>query len=115
MPLTTPQLFSIGKAETVVNTAVTTGVALAQQFVLPTGSGQYGSLITIHAVLTAITVLTADLEASLDGGVTFDTVLTMDFFVLPVQVVQVGGGPAIYRINVKSITGTSVVFKASIA
>jgi len=114
MPLTTPQVISIGRAEKVVDAATATGVAKAQQFVLPTGSGQYGSHLTIQSVLNSITVLTADLEASLDGGTTFNTVINLDFFALSVQGVTVSGGPAIYRLNIKTITGTSVDFYVTV-
>ena len=114
MLLTLPQLISIGKAQKVVDTATGTGVALAQRFVLPSGSGQWGSSLTIHAALTSITVLTADLEASLDGGVTFDPIVTLDFFDLPVHLVSAGGGSIIYRLNIKTLTGTSVDFWVSI-
>ena len=110
---TLTQLLVLGRARKVVDTATATGTDQSERFVLPTGSGQYGSLLILHAILNSVTVLVVDLEESLDEGVTFDPILTLDFFNLKVQDVEVSGGTGIYRLNIQEISGTSVDFWVS--
>ncbi|MCB7129956.1 MAG: hypothetical protein J3T61_10520, partial [Candidatus Brocadiales bacterium] len=54
---TLTQLLVLGRARKVVDTATATGTDQSERFVLSTGSGQYGSLLILHAILNAVTVL----------------------------------------------------------
>jgi hypothetical protein len=101
-----------GETFVAVNAATTTGLANANRFVLP----QDGSLdmtdVTIQGIGT-YTVCTIGIEVSLDGGTTFGELATADLFANRVVRNDLGRS-GIYRINVKTFTGTSVTVKVGI-
>jgi hypothetical protein len=103
---------------TVVNGAVGVGLAASFQFtVQPRYDGGDRDVI-FQAIKTAITVLTADLLVSSDGGVTFAPLVAgIDFVTAsgaqkPATTLMAG---LIYQLNIKTFTGTSVVINAAVS
>ncbi len=104
--LTVPQTLNHGIPLRVVTAASATGVALAQSFVLPVDGGTYSNFLMAQAVRTNTTdlsALTATLQSSLDGGVTFNDVAAASNFVTVNPKFEIVAGP-IYRISIASIT-----------
>jgi len=89
-----------------VEGAVATGLDGTNRFILPQDHSLTMADITFQAVGT-FTVLTADLEVSLDGGVTFAVISTgIDFAAQPASRNDLGR-TGIYRFNITAFTGTS--------
>lgn len=104
-----------GDVVTVVNGATGVGTANSFNFVVqPRGDGGDRD-VTFQAIKNNISALTADLQASSDGGVTFDIlVAAIDFQTSsgvqrPSTTLMAG---LVYRLNIKTFTGTSVVINA---
>lgn len=106
-----------GMPVTVVNGAAATSAnqippfAQSQQFgvqVRPDGGDRS---VIFESVPTAITILTSDLEASSDGAATFQAVTTFDFVAAKVQTYLLLPG-LVYRLNIKTLTGTSILINA---
>jgi len=98
----------------ITGTVTATGTANSFQFgALAKPAGGDFSL-DIQAIKTAITVLTVDIEISLDGGTTFNVWQAgLDFAANGNQKATQPVYPgALYRLNVKTLTGTSVFFIA---
>lgn len=94
-----------------VDGATATGVAKSQYFTLPSPGGLHPGSLLLQAVKTAITVLTINLEISLDGGTTFDKLgSTWDAYAGGAIFSTVVAG-ALYRLNVQTITGTSATVR----
>ena len=91
----------------VVSATGATGTSLSQQFVLPVDGGTYSNFLGIMATRSNagdLTALSAQLEASYDGGTTFSLVSPIGNFVTaPVAKFEVVAGP-IYRINATTLT-----------
>lgn len=89
-----------------VEGAVGVGLDATRRFILPQGHDLAMADITFQAVGT-FTVLTADLEVSLDGGQTFAVISTgIDFAAQPASRNDLGR-TGIYRFNITAFTGTS--------
>jgi len=89
-----------------VEGAVAVGLDATRRFILPQDNSLNMADITFQAVGT-FTVLTADLEVSLDGGVTFGVISTgIDFAAQPASRNDLGR-TGIYRFNITAFTGTS--------
>lgn len=89
-----------------VDTATGTGLDFTNRFLLPQGHDLAMADITFQAVGT-FTALTADLEVSLDGGVTFAVISSgIDFAAQPASRNDLGR-TGIYRFNITAFTGTS--------
>jgi len=98
-----------------IDGAVATGLDATRRFILPQDNSLNMADITFQATGT-FTVLTADLEVSLDGGVTFvslDGGVTfsiisggIDFAAQPASRNDLGR-TGIYRFNITAFTGTS--------
>lgn len=101
-----------GESFLAVDAATTTGLAKAFRFILPQDDSQNMTNITIQATGT-FSVATIGVEVSLDGGVTFGEVATAVMQTTPVVRNDVGR-TGIYRIRVKTFTGTSVTLRVAI-
>ncbi len=89
-----------------VEGAVGVGLDATRRFILPQDNSVNMADITFQAVGT-FTVLTADLEVSLDGGVTFSVISPgIDFIATPASRNDLGR-TGIYRFNITAFTGTS--------
>jgi hypothetical protein len=105
---------------TVVNGATATSAlqtppfSASQLFTLQPQAGGGDRTIVFQAIKNTISVLTADLEESSDGGVTFGVLqAALDFAATAVQKVQALVPGPIYRLNIKTLTGTSVTINAA--
>ena len=89
-----------------VEGSVAVGLDATRRFILPQDNSLNMADITFQAVGT-FTVLTADLEVSLDGGVTFSIISPgIDFIAQPASRNDLGR-TGIYRFNITAFTGTS--------
>jgi len=89
-----------------VEGAVGVGLDGTNRFILPQDHSLDMADITFQAVGT-FTVLTADLEVSLDGGQNFSVISTgIDFAAQPASRNDLGR-TGIYRFNITAFTGTS--------
>lgn len=89
-----------------VEGAVGVGLDATRRFILPQDHSLNMADITFQAVGT-FTVLTADLEVSLDGGVTFSVISPgIDFIALPASRNDLGR-TGIYRFNITAFTGAT--------
>jgi hypothetical protein len=107
-----------GVSTTAVNAATGTGTAASQPFTVQPRVDGSARTVSFQAIPTGtFTALTANLEASSDGGTTWNTYTggaTLNFQTTPWE--QVAGLVAgiVYRLNIASFTGgTSVVINAS--
>ena len=109
MPVTS---LPIGLILIVVNAATATGLANSTQFTLQARPDGSDRTLSLQATGT-YTVCTADLEQSLDGGVTFNVLKAgMDLFAAKLQQqLNIGPGPVL-QVNIKTFTGTSVTVRA---
>lgn len=90
-----------------VEAATAIGLGFTNRFILPQDGSMDMSDITFQAV-GAFTVLTADLEVSLDGGVTFSVISpAIDFIATPASRNDLGR-TGIYRFNILTLTGGPV-------
>ncbi len=90
----------------VVEGAVGVGLDATNRFILPQDGSMNMSDITFQAIGT-FTVLTADLEISLDGGVTFSVISPgIDFIATPASRNDLGR-TGIYRFNITAFTGAT--------
>lgn len=90
-----------------VEGAVGVGLDATNRFILPQDGSMDMSDVTFQAV-GAFTVLTADLEVSLDGGVTFSVISPgIDFIATPASRNDLGR-TGIYRFNILTLTGGPV-------
>lgn len=109
----TPVTIPAGNSATVVNAATATGTANSQIFNVQQKPDRGDLSVIFQAIKTAITVLTVDLEVSSDGGTTWGALTTFDFAASPIQMYTLLPG-VVYRLNVKTITGTSVTINAAV-
>lgn len=109
--LTSAVLLKLGVSEQVVATANATGTGFSKYFVIGCESGKHWGQMTIQAIVRTVTAAVVDLEVSLDGGVTFSPLIpTNNIIATPAFPVNLNGGSAIYRFNVKSVTNNSDTF-----
>lgn len=120
IPTIFPSALDQGILAVVLNAIVGTG-ASASTFTVPCDqAGAQGRDVTFTPdTLTAMTTLTADLEASGDGGVTwtkFKTGLALIATSVPAAIVvtNVPSG-LIYRLNVTTFSGTSASVTATVS
>ena len=101
-----------GETFEAVAAATGTGLAAAKRFLLPQDDSQQMTNVTIQAIGTFSTC-TIGIECSLDGGTTFGEVANAD--VVANRVVRNDiGRTGIYRIRIKTFSGTSVTLKVAI-
>lgn len=87
-----------------VEGAIATGLDGSNRFILPQDSSLNMADVTFQATGT-FTVLTADLEVSLDGGTTFSVISSgIDFIAQPASRNDLGR-TGIYRFNITAFTG----------
>lgn len=92
--------------------ATATGLAATNRFVLPQDGTNQMTNVTFQSIGT-FSALTVDIEISLDGGVTFSVIGTIDFATLPAARNDIGR-TGIYRLNVTAFTGTSGTVRVGI-
>ena len=112
-PVTQTTALSPGDEVTVVNAATVTGTASSPQFCIAPKGGHGDSTLNLHA-LGVYTVATVSVEESTDGAVTWNTRNAAADFAANrvIQVLNVTAGP-VYRLNVATLTGTSITINAS--
>ena len=104
----------LGVDTIVVAGAVATGVAKSSVFAVPVRPSGGDVTVIFQAFETAITVLTIDLQRSVDGGTTFAPLSSgLNVHTGPQRVTPVP--PGVYRVNIASITGTSADINATMA
>jgi|SRR5690348_1861900 len=97
-----------GTPATVVNAATAAGTANSAPFAFPPSlkSGRLRDLL--YEATGTYSVCTANLEVSIDGGVTWVVVQkAIDLFAAPAGTFSLTGGPQ-YRLNIQTFTGTSI-------
>lgn len=87
-----------------VDAAVGTGLDATNRFILPQDHSNDMTNVTFQAKGT-FTVLGCDIEVSLDGGVNFAVIGSIDFAATPAARNDIGR-TGIYRLNVTAFTGT---------
>lgn len=105
---TKPQVLMVGVPFDIAVGINNTGTGFSQYFAIPPASGKFAAQLGLQARVLqgAYTVLTAQVEISLDGGTTWTFFAGIfDLFAVPAQVVNIIGG-AIYRLNVLTFTGS---------
>ena len=96
-------LLSRGVSAKVVTAADATGTGFSTEFVLAANPGSQ-KRVQFHALATTDpTVLSVDLESSLDAGTTWKKFTTIDFVALFTSTLELVAGP-LYRFNIQSIT-----------
>lgn len=88
-----------------IDAVVAPGLDGTNRFVLPQDGSLNMTDITFQATGT-FSAFTADIEVSLNGGVDFAVVATIDFAATPAARNDLGR-TGIYRLNVTAFTGTS--------
>lgn len=104
-----------GSVVQVVTGATGTGTGFSAQFTVQARADDGDHDVTFQAIKNAIVTLTADLQASSDGGVTFDVLVAAIDFVTNsgVQQPTIKLMPGlVYRFNIKTFSGTSVNINA---
>jgi hypothetical protein len=105
-----------GVPTTVVNGATTTGTGTSQMFTVQPRADGSARTVALQAVPTGTFIaLTANLEASLDGGTTWSAVNSsaLDFHATPWQAISSLVPGPLYRVNIATFTGgTSVIINA---
>ena len=104
----------VRKGETflAVNAAVATGLAATNRFVLPQDGSNQMTNVSFQSIGT-FTVATIGIEVSLDGGANFAEIGTIDHAALPAARNDIGR-TGIYRLRVKTFTGTSITVRVGI-
>ena len=102
-----------GETFLAVNAATATGLAASNRFILPQDDSQNMTNVTIQAIGT-FTVCSVGIEVSLDGGTTFGEVAEAADMVANPVVRNDVGRTGIYRLRVKTFTGTSVTLRVAI-
>lgn len=101
-----------GSSFEALEAAIATGLDATRRFVLPQDGSNNMTNVTFQSLGT-FTVLTVDIEVSLDGGVNFAVIGTIDFATLPAARNDIGR-TGIYRLNVTAFTGTSGTVRVAI-
>lgn len=101
-----------GETFLAVDAATGTGLDATKRFLLPQDDSQQMTNVTIQAIGT-FSVCQMGIEVSLDGGTTFGEVAEADMAANPVVRNDIGR-TGIYRIRIKTFTGTSVTLRVAI-
>lgn len=95
-----------------IEAAVAVGLDGTNRFILPQDHSLNMADVSFQAVGT-FSAFTADIELSLDGGVNFSVIASIDFAATPASRNDLGR-TGIYRLNVTAFTGASAdVFVAT--
>ncbi len=95
-------ILSKGVSAKIVSAADASGTGFSTEFVISANPGNQ-KRVQLHALAaTDPTVLSADLESSLDAGTTWKKIANFDFVALFTSTVELVAGP-LYRLNILSV------------